>query len=331
MSKNKTYIPQLSFRETIEYSNNLLFFINEFIKNKYKIINLDLPILTSIDDNACKNIQKSRSIDFDNINDGNIYELISHFDNLIIYWMWNMDLKDNECIFCKYSYIERDQKINNVFTMQKNVIAYHFETHEENRNIDFLVEQTKFFIDAINYALSKLFDVFKSKPIFNKLKVYDILKIKKSYPFLTFKESIDRFVAFHKIALIYNVANEFLQSSVISRNNANSYDWENTIALYYYDENSYSALELVVLSISPNWKIFNNQRTLYGEKIFDNDFINNLKSDNHPPILIVKINYDLLLYLILKKNNINELNMVNYKYNLNEIYKFYKKGKKYEK
>lgn len=331
MSKNKTYIPKLSFRETIEYSNKLLFFINEFLKNKYSIINLDLPILTSLEDNAYNNIQKSRTIDFDNINDSNIYELINHFDNLIIYWMWNMDLKENECVFSKYSYIERDQKINNVFSMQKNIIAYHFEIHEENRNIDFLVEQANFFINAINYGISQLSNIFKGKFIFDNLKVHDVLKIKKSYPFLSLKESIDRFVSFHKMVLINNVANEFLRSSVILKNNANSYDWENTIALYCYDDNLYLALELMVISISPNWKIFNSQKTFYGEKIIDNDFIDNLKSDNHPPILIVKINYDLLLYLILKKDNINELNMVNYKYNLNKIYKFYKKGNKNEK
>lgn len=85
MSKNRTYIPQLSFRETIDCSNKLAFFINEFLNNKYSIINVDLPILTSIDENIYNNFQKSRTIDFDNINDGNVYELINHFDSLIIY------------------------------------------------------------------------------------------------------------------------------------------------------------------------------------------------------------------------------------------------------
>lgn len=320
----KGYIPKASYRNTVEYINAFENALKQYLSNKYKVINFDLPILTNISNSVDINLEQKRYINFDNNNNKKIYQLVSNYSNLMNYVIWNFDLQNNECAYFKYKTIDRDAIVTNNNTMEKNIISLSFITNEENRNNDFLTSTANFIIEAINFAISESQKFFKGKLLYVDKKSYNILNIKKKYPFLSHKEAFTRFITWKKTALIYNVINEFTNSNVTEYKDPDSYDWENTIGFYLFDQILQKPIEVFLISISPNWSIYSKQKLIYNSPIESNDYINKLKSDKFAPIATVKINFDLLLYIVLNKLNINELPNINNEYNLNKIYKYFK-------
>ncbi len=320
----KGYVPKVSYRKTIEYINSFETSLKSYLSKKYKVIDFDLPILTNINKSVDINLEQKRYINFDNSSNNKIYQLISNYSNLMSYIIWNFELQENECAFFKYKVIERDSIITNNDAMQKNIYSINFVIHEEDRNIDFLTSMANNIIEGINQAIIDSKQYYKTRTFFVDKKSYDILDIKKKYPLLSYKNSFNRFITLKKSVLIYNVINEFTNSNVTNYKDPDSYDWENTIGWYLFDDNSQKPLEMFLISISPNWTIYTKQKLIYNSPIEDNDYINKLKSDKFPPIVSIKINYDLLLYVILNKLNINELPCINNEYNLNVIYKYFK-------
>lgn len=329
---NNNYIPKLSYRETILYIDNFLKNFKKYYQEKFNVIDLELPLLTNINNSVDVSSSDLRTINFDNNNNDQIYQLIYNYNNLINYHIWNCDLNEKEIIFCKYKKIERDLSISPSETMEKNIISIHYVIKEEDRNINYLTSVAKNVVFAINEGIinsKKIYDV-KKIPLIEQ--IYNILDIKKRYPLLSHKVAFERFVALKKCVAIYNVINEFTNSNITGYKDADQFDWDNTIGWYLFDENTQKPIEIFLVTISPNWQIYQKQKLIYDSAIENNDFIEKLKSENYPPIVSIKFNYDALIYLILKKNNINELPFVNNEYNLSEIYKFFNnKGDKHEK
>ncbi|MDE7088197.1 MAG: hypothetical protein K2O19_01530, partial [Malacoplasma sp.] len=108
-NKPKVYIPSLTFKQTVDYDQELKKSIFKWFEiNNYQLINIDLPLSSEINTKINSDCSLLRSIDFDSTSDYSIYEIINSYDNLIRYIYYYYEPENNLTLFFKYNIIDRD-------------------------------------------------------------------------------------------------------------------------------------------------------------------------------------------------------------------------------
>ena len=121
-----------SFKEVVIFIDYFYKKLIEKIKEKYNVINLDLPIVCNMKSDV-NLLNNNRVIDFDNYNDKNIYEIIYEPDNIIRYYCWFLELTNNDVVVSKYKQINRDAMINNSSSIENIMLNFEFFILEEQK------------------------------------------------------------------------------------------------------------------------------------------------------------------------------------------------------
>lgn len=312
-----------SFKEVVIFIDYFYKKLIEKIKEKYNVINLDLPIVCNMKSDV-NLINNNRVIDFDNYNDKNIYEIIYEPDNIIRYYCWFLELTNNDVVVSKYKQINRDAMINNSSSIENIMLNFEFFILEEQKKEEFV-------LDLINYYWNIFLKIVNSNPL-NKnhrletkeIRCVSLKEIKKTYLVLPIKDAVNKFVSNNGIHLIKDISNKFEHNNnIYLEKSSDSHDFENTYSLLFFDENSQQVKELITITFRPNWNTYKKQKSINGEKIINNDFTNLLKKDSEVNTCSFKINFDLLIYYFLNKSDIQEIPSCNSEFILDKIYKLY--------
>lgn len=312
------YIPKLNFRENVLYINDFKkIFLKEFSINFGKLIHINLPISSNIDNNLNFEFKNLRMIDFDNAFNFQIYEIIYNYDSLIRYIYYNFNPNEDEIIVCEFNNINRDKNISTKQDIESNIINFEIKVVEEKRDKKFLQE----FLDNVWKIICKVANCLEQTQINinHKIDFIDADKIAKLYPTISISNAIKNFLLKKKIVAIrtnLEMFEEFFQNKSII-----NCDVENTYSIFVWSDYLKGIIELISLTIRPNWSIIKNQFhiTDENEKKFNNEYFDILKSDKTGISLSVKINWDNLFYYLLNKNNFNELPSKTKNFNLKKI------------
>lgn len=303
MINKNFYLPIFNFKQTSQY-------INEFNKKLFELFNkenelmiCDLPIVCNIKSNLT-NLNKSiRSIDFDNASNYEVYEFITDYDYLIRYFYYNINPNNNQWIFFKYNFINRDKKIDESNSVDTLIYNYEFKVKAENRNKEYIKELLNSIwmkLEAIIQSINLTADYQAKKIQFYNLK-------NKIYSFSYHKGFVE-FVKSKKICGIY-----FDKKSFFKINNQKTlmgYDVEHTCSIYCWNEYMQTHLELVTITIRPDANIINNQAEWFNidsELIQKDRLYEIIQEDKIAISCSIKIYFDNLIAFLLKKKSIKEL------------------------
>ncbi|EGZ31196.1 hypothetical protein [Malacoplasma iowae] len=312
-----------SFKDVVKFIDYFYNQLAETIKQKYNLINLDLPLVSNMKSDV-NLLNNNRAINFDNYNDKNIYEIIYEPDNMIRYYCWFLELTNNDVVVSKYKQINRDAIINNSSSIENNMLNFEFFILEEQKKEEYV-------LDLINYFWNIFLKIVYSSSLnknyrleTKKIRCVSLKEIKKMYLVLPIKDAVDKFILNNGIHLIKDISNKFEHdSNVYLEKSSDSHDFENTYSLLFFDENSQQVKELITITFRPNWDTYKKQKGINGEKILNNNFTDILKKDSEVNTCSFKINFDLLIYYFLSKTDIQEIPSCNSDFNLDKIYKLY--------
>lgn len=324
MKKNK-HIANASFRTTIDYINTFKDNLHLFVKKHFNLIKLDLPTV-SLYENNLNFLHFERKIDFDNANNSLIYGLINNYDNLIRYYSWFLNIRDKDVVFSEYNLIDRDKKITPYEWIENKIFSYEFYIKEEQKNDEYAIDLINFFIQNIWSINNKLEYEFVKKIQYHKLNIITVDKIMKMYKFLNIKEAVEKFVIDNNFYIIKGLGNKFFDKNSFYNFPYESYDFENTYSILFFDKNSKKLLELINFTYRPNWSICMKQKDFYDYEIKNEEYVNLLSSESTISTSNLKIYFNNLIYFLSNKTFLNEISNCNSFFNLSEIYKWYIKN-----
>lgn len=308
MQNNKAYIPNLSFKETIDYAQSLRKAIFDYFGEKnFKIITVDLPLSANIKSNINSESNSLRSIDFDNAEDFSINEIINSYDNLIRYIYYYYEPSINTLMFSNYVFLDRDRKINNLLN---ETTVYNFELpFKESDRLDY---QNKMNIHLVNYLKELWHKIYEfaasdkrtSTPYLNKSYAMISSKaIQALNPLYNFNTGLKKYIESKKNCAVFYKKKNFIDK--FNSNLLESYDADNTVCLYAWLNEWSNYADLITITIRPNWEIIKKQKNILSdeqEKAFDNEFYELTKNGLKGVSLSIKVNFDKLLIFLLNKH-----------------------------
>lgn len=313
MQDNKPYIPTLNFKETIDYSENLRNKIFDYFKNKnFKIITIDLPLSANIKSNINGDSSSLRSIDFDNVEDFSINEIINFYDNLIRYIYYYYEPSVNSVLFSKYTFLDRDKKISDLLN---ETTIYNFEIpFKESDRLD---AENKKNIYLSNYLTEVWENIFLFAANDNRTSAVNLPKnfasvssklIQNLNPLFNFNTSLKKYIQSKKVCAVFYNKKNFI--SKFGSNFLESYDADNTVCLYAWLDEWNDYTDLITVTIRPNWEIIKKQKNILTdeqEKKYNNEFYEITKNGLKGVSLSIKINFDKLLIYLLNKHYSEEI------------------------
>lgn len=194
-TKKNNKLQNLNFH-ILEFETFVKFFINSTLN----ALELRPPLFFkySADDNF--NIfQKNREIVFDVKENYNLYSLFRNYD----FWFEKFYLKnniENENIFFHTRFVERDAKLSNFISKEKNKILVCLK-HSETFNF------FEFLNLILNSSNSFIIKTFSSKSFFNKkikLSINDLKLMEKKYPYKNLEKECLKILAKKRISIFYD-------------------------------------------------------------------------------------------------------------------------------
>lgn len=171
--------------DLIEYikENNLSFFIEKIFEEKIND-NFNLIKIRPIKyiDNNFENkysFKKNRTINFDNINYDGLITIVDEFDSWINHNIFELNIKNNNGIYCLLNFLERDTKINNFSSFEKNYlnIVFNFENSSLiYKKVSEILEVISKIINEVNLEASRKFN-FKKVNLPKKILIFDYNKL----------------------------------------------------------------------------------------------------------------------------------------------------------
>jgi asparagine synthetase A len=227
------------------------------------------------------------------------YVLIS-FDNL------------NVPIFTSMTNIKRDviEKNGEVMVSFNYYIEYHLmtEINHDTQNIS-LLKNILMMIDAINQN-EKFKDVKFSKYIIEKINFISIFELKKKYPTLALKESLNRYVSTNGLTFINGVYERLPNDEHLLVGSPTSDDYHRSGILYVFNKITNSIIPIIKITTRPNQDLIQKQIILdipneLEEQIYQNTVLND--QIHFLPSIGIQIYFSNLMLINLSKMHLCEV------------------------
>lgn len=178
MKKKYLYQTKLDFLDTQKAMSIISddFFV--FLKNKFNLIKLRMPIyfheLESIFDRY--DFSYSRKINFDSISDYNIYKIYNNYDSWMENHLVNLKIKNNNGIFIHADYIIRDRQEKGINSFERNeiLIYYVYDNSErlKEKSFEILNQFYSYFVELKQNINNKFNKLKKTLPL--QIEVIDL-------------------------------------------------------------------------------------------------------------------------------------------------------------
>ncbi len=306
----KKYIPVLTMRETQEAQELIVNLLKEELINNLNVILVRSPRISSKRQYAnFSSLDGKRSINFDSSNNNNIYYIFNRYKYWFINIMKDLDVKNNNGVMSIINYVERDNVISNIKSMEENTlqIEYRFDIKDEifKKSKDLAEKIYEIFL-KIEKIISNKYKLEETFP--KKISSKELKKIIKNPAHI---EEVKSMVASEKSMY-------FLINKLSSNEIRFDHNFEITLESYSKEiDSSFSILTIKDRKTLEDLKpfVYKTDRTVeeyrFAKEILDNKDIRTLN---------ITIDIDLLAMVILKKAHILELQSGR---NSKEIEKFF--------
>ncbi|BDV03296.1 MAG: hypothetical protein HPPSJP_0170 [Candidatus Hepatoplasma scabrum] len=246
-------------------------------------------------------INHSRTITFDTINDYQIYNLYNSFDFWFIKKLSRLNLENNHGIFTKLNYIVRDFKIDSNSSLEKNIIF--FEIRSDNLD-DFHLKMENLGMKI--YQL--IYDLFFEMHLFNAKIQIRIPKLDQVVFFDNFfyKKQNQNYQSFiNQMTLKYGVIS--ILEELDQNDNQNFLNEKEKLSFYYFSKYLKESLIFIeVFKRKDQKKILNNLKRIVNNKIEFNYLSEQIKKFEYQTINI-KVDLDYLILMALDIASIFEI------------------------
>ncbi len=179
----RNYLPKLNIRDTQKAITLIDKLILENIGEKIQFIEVREPIVSSsrIAISTTK-AHGNRQINFDSSNDNNIYYIYDDYRYWLVNALKRLDIKNNNAISMKSTYIDRDVEIKNTQSMEKKklYIEYRYDKADKERVFEKAKELNEIVYSAIRKTqaeINKEFDELKGFKLPEKVDEKELKKI----------------------------------------------------------------------------------------------------------------------------------------------------------
>lgn len=258
-------------------------------------------------------INYSRTITFDTINDYQIYNIYNSFDFWFIKKLTNLNLENNHGIFSKLNYIIRDYKIESNNSLEKNILF--FEIRSDNEKDVF---QKMEILGKKIYQL--IYDLFFEMHLFNPKVKINIPKVNKIIFFnqISFKKQTQDYQSFiNQNSLKYGVIS--VLEKLDDQEDEIMLNSNDKIIFYYFSKYLKENLKFIeIFKRKEKEEILKEINKIIINKIELNYLSEQIKNFKYKTINI-KINLDYLILIALDIASVFEIQANNNNKNVEEF------------
>ncbi|CRX37156.1 / / hypothetical protein / 28407:29378 Forward [Candidatus Hepatoplasma crinochetorum] len=246
-------------------------------------------------------INYSRTITFDTINDYQIYNIYNSFDFWFVKKITKLNLENNHGIFTKLNYIVRDLKIDSNNSLERNILF--FEIRSDNITDVFQKMET---LGRKIYQL--IYDLFFEMHLFNPKVKINIPKINKLTFFnqITFKKQTQDYQSFiNQIALKYGVVS--VLEELNEKEDEDFLNSKDKITFYYFSKYLRENLKFIeIFKRKEKEEILQEVKKIISNKI-ELDYLSEQIEDFKYKTINIKINLDYLILMALDIASVFEI------------------------
>lgn len=263
-------------------------------------------------------INYSRTITFDTINDYQIYNIYNSFDFWFVKKLSKLNLENNHGIFTKLNYIIRDLKIDSNSSLERNILF--FEIRSDNTKDIF---QKMELLGQKIYQL--IYDLFFEMHLFNPKVKINIPKVNKIAFFnqVDFKKQTQDYQSFiNQITLKYGVVS--VLEELNEKEDEDFLNSKNKISFYYFSKYLKENLKFIeIIKRKEQEQILLEIKKIISNKI-ELDYLSEQIKNFKYKTINIKINLD---YLILMALNIASVFEIQANNNNKKVEEFIEKSK----
>ncbi|MDR0674957.1 MAG: hypothetical protein LBF36_01680 [Mycoplasmataceae bacterium] len=305
------YKPIYSLERTYAYISDYVNLLNTYIRQKFNATYIQPPIASNANGSWNTHKQNERYISFDNKYTNEVNELLNDPSNYMRYVLISFD-NLNVPIFTSMTNIKRDviEKNGEVMVSFNYYIEYHLmtEINHDTQNIS-LLKNILMMIDAINQN-EKFKDVKFSKYIIEKINFISIFELKKKYPTLALKESLNRYVSTNGLTFINGVYERLPNDEHLLVGSPTSDDYHRSGILYVFNKITNSIIPIIKITTRPNQDLIQKQIILdipneLEEQIYQNTVLND--QIHFLPSIGIQIYFSNLMLINLSKMHLCEV------------------------
>lgn len=303
------YEPKVNLKNTIVYSSIFKQHIFDFLKNKYKCINIDPTFIVGNKNSQVSYLFGDRMMSFDNKANNSIYLLNSAQDNYLL--LAGKTLK-NENFITYAPFIKRDATQTNL----DSIINWQIDVELSmplNLNMNYfttLARETFYSIANIanNSELKKI-----HRPDYKKInpKDFDIVsaqKIENSYPTLPLHEAFAHYCSQHKFVIVVGNLRKLKSGKNFEQSIPTAQDNDLSCGLYVYDKVNNKPINLINVCKRPDGITSKKQLSDTNPIELANELYDkNLFIKDRPTNISLVINYTNLLFYFLDKIHLAEV------------------------
>ncbi|WP_339022789.1 hypothetical protein [Spiroplasma endosymbiont of Crioceris asparagi] len=304
------YVSKLNNRETIKAINEIKNYLYSELKSKYNLVEFQAALAT--DKNLWLNDDfrlSERPVDFDAQTSQGFGEMLISANKWRRYFLYQNEFEKGEGVINTFSCIRRNAELSRIKSLTYNEIG--FELIESNYDIevvqDIQIEIYKIFkkIDSlINLEYSNL----NGEHFTKTLSFVTYSKLRKLYPFLNYREMLNRFGRENGSFVLTNFVKKTINSSDATQYSNDVFDFETLTKLYIYNKEIEESVSVSYCGFQVEKKALKDQNLISKEERKINTLYNHLiKVDKLPQTISCGVYIDKLTMLILEKSHIAEV------------------------
>lgn len=293
---SRNYKPKINLKETQKIYNETEKKLFELLIDKLNLIKVKAPMISKKRQSTeTYNNAFARTINYDSINNSGIYHLINKYNYWLINAVKKLEITNNKGIITKTSFINRDEEITNISSMEKNIIQ--IEYRFDNSKIIF-----KKLDELINIVYDVLFLIFKEfKFDYEKIN-YNIPKTLKTFSMNHYNED-----KIQKWAIENGLFKLFF-SAVQDESNYDISDEKEKIFLFAFLRSAKIPIKLVEASIRQDYLILEKQKKKLSERYVEElNYAKYILEKDIFRTLNISINLDAIVMFLTDKVHILEV------------------------
>ncbi|AHI53431.1 asparagine synthetase AsnA [Spiroplasma sabaudiense Ar-1343] len=251
-----------------------------------------------------------RAIDFDILEQSFYGELLQSNNKYRRYLLMKNDLKNvGDGFISDFSCVKRDVKTSNTISNVYDEIGFEIVVNNyDSSNLNEFVVGLYSQILMISDEIKELYPKLQRVQLSNELTFISFTKLKSLYPFLSFRERLNRFGRENGSFALTNFVKKLFNSKELNNFSEDVFDFNSYIKLYAYNSITETSISIAYIGYSVDREILQEQNRLLKENFKTKTGFNHLVTTEKLPLTLTGgIFLSKLTMLILEKNHIAEV------------------------
>ncbi|AXK50695.1 hypothetical protein [Spiroplasma alleghenense] len=251
-----------------------------------------------------------RALDFDLVNNNFYGEILQSNNKYRRHFLMKNGLQNvGDGVISDFSCLRRDEKIGNTTSNIYDEIGFEIvvNKYETDYLNDFIVALYGQLI-SVDEMVKDEFDQLEKEHLSTQITFISFSKLKALYPFISFKERLNRFAKENGSFVLTNFVKKLFNTKDLNNFSEDVFDFNSYSIIYTYNPVTESAVEIAYLSYSVDREILQEQNLLLKENFKTKTGYDHLVTTGKLPLTISGGVYtSKFTMLVLEKNHIAEV------------------------